>query len=253
MSYKPIIYKINSNNFIEKICQFVESWYGININNKMEEINFENIFNIKISNNINKMLNLIFTLNHSSMHGKKLYIYNGFNYIFKCRSKTQCMIYDKKLDTLFLFQEGNQNYYFGIKHENLLENDPPIYKIIICKSNVEYYEYFNLIDFLVYHICTRNGKIGMKSYMLFVENNMEAELKEFEKIFEYKRQFNNFIIFEKENVVASIEYENIIIGNHVKKPILIVNKWKNDDKETENKIINIFNWDGWSDNGRYRL
>jgi hypothetical protein len=249
MGYKPVVYKINSDNLIEIMYQFVENWYEIVTNKDIEKINFGNIFKINISNKINDLLNFLVGLNHSTVYGKKLYMYSGFNYIFKRWSKSQEIFFDKKLDILFLFQEGFQNFYFGIKRENLLEDNPSVYKIIKNKDAFEYYRDLNIIDFIVYHICTNAAKIGIKSYSLFIENGMETQLKQFEKLFEHKKQFSCFTIYEKDNVIASIDN-----GTDIMKPIVTVNKWEKKDKEITNKIIDIFNWDGWSDNnGRYKL
>jgi hypothetical protein len=248
MGYKPLVYKTTNENFIETMYQFTESWYEIKLSKDIEEYNFRVLFGIKISNTINKLLNFFMKLHYTVVYGKKKYMYNGLDYLFKPQFKTFNVLYDKKLNVLFLFQEGVQDFYFGIKNENFTEDNPMIYKILNTKKSAEYYKYYELKDFLVYHICTVASKIRIKSYKMFIEDNMENKLKSFKELFEYEKQFTNFTIYEKENVIASITKDEGI------RPILTVNVWESNVEETINEITKIFNWNGWSDNNeRYKL
>jgi hypothetical protein len=70
----------------------------------------------------------------------------------------------------------------------------------------------------------------------------------FYKLFEYSTDFNNFVIFETENIVASMQNSEYI------EDILTINKWKEKQKEVTNEIIKIFESNLWSDNCyRYKL
>ena len=82
MKYSPTIFRFNGeNNPFDIFYSFIRDWYEIGIEYPLK-INFAELLSVKISDNINKMLNLLTHLNCSTVSGKKRIAYNGFKYIF---------------------------------------------------------------------------------------------------------------------------------------------------------------------------
>jgi hypothetical protein len=77
------------------------------------------------------LLNSLTELYHSLIHGKRKCIYNGVDYIF--RIGKLIIGYDKSINYLYLFQEGNKDFYYGIKYEYFMDKNPHIYRLV--KSN----------------------------------------------------------------------------------------------------------------------
>jgi len=239
MSYRPIIYQVNETNFFELLYKFLETWYEMGIIRINEKINFSRIFEIKISEQINDLLNFMTNLHFSIMYGKKKYMYNGFDYIFTMQQLN--IIYDKKMNFLFILREGQQDFYYGIKGECFMEENPLIYRLV--KNNntksMDLFEDRKLIEFLVYNICCKASKIGVKEFCIHLKNNMEMEL--FKKLFKYATKYQDFELYENDNVIAAIHY-----GNGMN--LLTVNKWEENDKKITKEIEKVFKWKGWSNN-----
>jgi len=129
MNYIPIIHTINDKNIFIIIREFIKTWYEIDIIQPKEEINFGDRLGINLSDDINKVLNLFTDLNNSIIYGNKKYIHSAHNYIFT--NQRLIISYNKKEEFLLLLQEGQQDLYFGIKKNDLLKDNPIIFRSLI--------------------------------------------------------------------------------------------------------------------------
>jgi len=248
MAYKPVIFKlVETNNPFEVLSDFVRDWYEINL--RFISYDYSDLFSVKLSNNVNKLLNFLVSLNCTTISGKKRLAYNAFGYIFNAQSFL--IRYDEDLKFLIFLQEGKQDFYYGIPFEQLQEENPPIYRIVRNRNKeFIFFEDSKLIDFLVFHLCVNASKIGVKGYSMFLDEGEEClnKMEIFYRLFEHKTVFDKVIVLEKENAIATIKKgENI-------EDILWINKWVKDEKDFTKEIVDIFDWNGWSDNtGRYKL
>ena len=253
MSYIPIIYTIKKNtDFISVLTRFVETWYEFEVIAPRNTIDYGNRLQIEISQNINASLNFLESLNNVLISGNKNFAYTGFNYIFRRQSLN--IGYNKEINFLFLLQEGQQDFYYGIHKNELLNDNPKIYRFIRDNKTKEisYFQDNNLLEFLVSHICTRASKIKTKEYLHLIkktDSKTDNKIKEFKKIFKHETKFADFLILEQENLIATIghkeddEYIDISI-----------NKWNEKQNDITEKIVELFEWKGWSDNNlRYKL
>lgn len=248
MGYKPVIFKlVEVNNPFGVLSDFVRDWYEINL--RFTSYDYGDLFSVKLSNNVNRLLNFLVSLNCTTISGKKRLAYNAFEYIFNAQSFF--IRYDEDLKFLIFLQEGKQDFYYGISFEQLQEENPPIYRIVRNRNKeFTFFEDSKLIDFLVFHLCVNASKIGVKGYCMFLDEGEEClnKMEIFYRLFEHKTIFDKTIVLEKENAIATIKKgENI-------EDILWINKWGKDEKDFTKEIVNIFDWNGWSDNtGRYKL
>ena len=172
MNYIPIIHTINDKNIFIVLREFIKTWYEIDLIQPEEEINFADRLGINLSDNINNVLNLFTDLSNSIIYGNKKYIHSAYKYIFI--NKQLIISYNKKDEFLFLLQEGQQDFYFGIKKNDLLQDNPIIYRFTInIKTNeMIYYEDLNLCNFIINHIFANCSKIKTRSYVyLFPKND----------------------------------------------------------------------------------
>ncbi len=248
MNYQPILNTINDSNFYEKIVNFIESWYEIKIFNN-EIIDFEKIYKSKLSENINKTLNLFLNLNNSLFIGNKK-TYTVFEYIFKNQSFK--IGFTEKYNFLFLLQEGEQDFYYGVRKSDLLEENPFVYRYYKDSKTGQLKKVKDnrLSTFLFLLICSRASKIKTREYILWLKNNDKSKekIKKLSSVFEYKFEFGKKTIFEKENALACIQ-------NYSSKDIIItVNKWNEKDKIFTKEIKEIFGENAWSSNNyRFKL
>ncbi|MDY0986012.1 hypothetical protein SOM12_01180 [Flavobacterium sp. CFBP9031] len=254
MSYSPIIHTINNRNIFIVLIQFIKTWYEIDLL-QTEEINFGDRLGINISENINKVLNLFSDLNNSIIYGNKKYIHSAFDYIFT--NQRLIISYNKKDDFLLLLQEGQQDFFYGIKKIDLLKENPTIYRFIINSKTQEitYYEDLCLSNFLIKHICTNCSKIKTKSYMYLFPKNHDAiknKIAELINYFNFKTSFDKITILEKNDAIAFIDYTEHDYSSEFYS--LTINKWEEKQKDITEKIVEIFEWKGWSDNtNRFKL
>lgn len=248
MGYKPILFKLTEKNSpFEILSDFIRDWYEINL--RFTSYDYSNSFPAKLSENINKLLNFLVSLNCTTISGKKKLAYNAFEYIFNAQSFF--IRYDEDLKFLIFLQEGKQDFYYGIPFEQLQEENPKVYRMVRNSDKTfTFFEDSKLIDFLVFHLCVNASKIGIKGYSMFLDEGEEClnKMEIFYSLFEYRTNFDKVIVLEKENAIATIKKgENI-------EDILWVNKWEKDEKDFTKEIIGIFGRNDWSDNtGRYKL
>ena len=131
MVYNPVIFKLKDNSDpFEIFCTFVRNWHEIDI--RLSTGDYGGLFTIRISENINKLLNFFIGLNCTSISGKKCIAYNGFKYIF--HGQNLLIRYDETLNHLIFLEEGAQDFYYGISADNLNDENPYIYKLV--KRNI---------------------------------------------------------------------------------------------------------------------
>jgi len=209
MSYKPTIYKLTEGqeNYLEIINYFIKTWYEIEV--KQDDFNlydFDKLLGVKISKKLNQFLNYLTCLNYTIVRGKKRMIYSSVEYLFPLQKLK--IGYDENNRFLSLFQEGGQDFYYGIPQEFLLDENPLIYRLIKNKNYIgkEYeitrIEDCDLIEFLVSHICRYACKIGVKSFSIFEEpTKTRNQIEEVCKLFNHKTVFGKVTIFERDNAM----------------------------------------------------
>ena len=251
MSYRPTIYKLakGQRNYLEIINHFITSWYEIGVKQcDFDLFNFGDFWGVKISKKVNELLNYLTYLNCTVVQGKKRMIYTAIEYLFPMQNLK--IVYDKNTHFLYLFQEGRQDFYYGIPQEYLQEENPPIFRLIKRNKEIIRIEDSNLLEFLISHICIRASKIRVKSFRMFITEDDETrnKIEKVCKLFDNKTVFKKVTIFEKENAIASIEKDDDI------RDILSINTWNMGEKEFMKQVIDILEWNGWSDNTfRYKM
>jgi len=254
MSYNPIIHTINNTNIFIILRQFIKAWHEIDLLPN-QEINFGDRLGINLSKNINELLNFLSDLSNSTIYGNKKYIHSAFNYIF---TNQQLIIsYNKKDDFLLLLQEGQQDFFYGIKKNDLLKENPTIYRFIINLKTEEitYYEDLNLSNFIIKHICTNCSKLKTKAYSYLFSKDDELvknKITELINYFDFKTSFDKITILERNDAIAFIDYTEHDYSSEFYS--LTVNKWTEKQKDITDKVVEIFEWKGWSVNtNRFKL
>lgn len=236
MSYQPIIYKLldKKQNPLEIINHFISSWYEIDHDfQNINSFDFGKLFGIKISKEINLLLNYLTHLNYTIVRGKKRIAYTAIQYLFPLQNLK--IGYDKELQFLFLFQEGGQDFYYGIPYEHLQEENPAIFRLVKYKD-ISLIRDSNIIDFLISHIAIRATKVGIKGLMMFISNEEESKkVEDVCNLYEYKIAFENFTIFEKENSIAAIDKKEKLNMHN----IFIVNNWSKENKDFSKQVSNM--------------
>ncbi|ABQ07685.1 hypothetical protein [Flavobacterium johnsoniae] len=252
MNYIPLIHTITDENIFSVLRQFLKTWYEIDLLQSDKEINFGNRLGITLSKNINDLLNLFTDLSNSIIYGNKKYIYSSFNYIFI--DQRLVVSYSKKNDFLLLLQEGQRDFFYGIKKEDLLKDNPIIYRCIIDikTKEVTYYKDLSLNNFIIKCICTNCSKLKTKSYKILLpkkDNLIKDKIDLIVSYFDYNTSFDKITFLESNDTIASIYNDESSDYN-----LLEINKWTEKQKEITEKAINIFDWNGWSDNShRFKL
>ncbi|WP_338840124.1 hypothetical protein [Flavobacterium ginsenosidimutans] len=255
MGYTPILHTINNKNIFTVLRKFIKTWYEIDLLQTDKEINFGDRFGINISENINNTLNLFMDLSNSIFYGNKKFLYSAFNYIFT--NQSLIISYNRKQEFLFLLQEGQQDFFYGIKKNDLSEENPKIYRLVINLKTKEttYYEDLDLTNFLIQHICAKCSKIKTKSYSyLFSKNDnlMNNKIVELMNYYDFKTSFDKITILEKNDTIAFIDYTEHDYSSEFYS--LTINKWTEKQKDITEKVVEIFEWKGWSDNtSRFKL
>jgi len=251
MSYRPTIYKLakGQENYLEIINHFITTWYEIEMKQcDFNSCDFEKFLGVKISKKLNEFLNYLTCLNYTLVQGKKRMIYTAIEYLFPMQNLK--IGYDEDTRFFYLFQEERQDFYYGIPQEYLQEENPPVFRLIKNNKEIIQIEDNNLLEFLISHICVRASKIRVKSFGMFITKDDETrnKIEKVCKLFEYKTVFRKVTIFEKDNAIASIEKGDDAAD------ILSINTWNIGEKEFMKQVIDILEWNGWSDNMfRYKM
>ena len=234
MSYKPTIYKLaeGQENYLEIINHFITTWYEIEVKQcDFDFCDFEKPLGVKISKKLNQFLNYLTCWNYTIVRGKKK-IYSGVEYLFPFQNLK--IGYDKNVHFLYLFQEGKQDFYYGIPQKYLQEENPTIFRRIRENKEITQIEDNDLLNFLISHICTRASKIGVRRFSMFIpkDDEIRNKIEKVCKLFEHKTIFRNITIFEKDNAIASIEKSDVLMD------ILTVSVWSKGESEfTKEKKI----------------
>ena len=252
MSYRPTIYKLaeRQENSLEIIKHFITTWYDIEIKQcDFTVCDFGNFFGVKISKNLNDFLNYLTCLNYTVVSGKKRMMYTAIEYLFPLQNLK--IGYDEKTRFVCFFQEGKRDFYYGIPQDYLQEENPPVFRLIKNTKEIIQVEDNNLLEFLISNICIQASKIRVKSFGMFIskDNETRNKIEKVCKLFEHKTVFKKVTIFEKDNAIASIKK-----GDDLLSDILTVNTWNMEEKELKKQVVDILEWNGWSDNTfRYKM
>ena len=262
MGYKPILHQINEANVFDILYEYLETWHEMKFSKIDKKINFNKIFEIEVSPEINNLLDFLTNLNFTTVYGKKKYIYNGFEYVFPMQILN--ITYDKKLGFLSIFKERKSGFdlYYGIKKEDLLKKNPQVNRLFRNNDTkaLDFFNDNNLTDFIVYNICWSASKIGVKEYATFLKSDLKIEIESIKKMFKHETKFSNFELFENDDLLAIIDHQEHSYVNEKgekginKMDILRINKYEEKEKIITNEIARILNWNGWSNNClRYKL